>query len=299
MATDGVKIIDGDLAHDTYWGIMDLYDSDVEIAVIQKEIPFEKLDYGKDSDFYHEIFVTSYALAFWEMGALTNEILQEVQVVISVGAGVRVWTEEAGAQEGQARQKELDKLWKKISQPNTKIRARKKHREITRFHFAVDDALAFKLNDGFYRAVICTEIEQHRGECNYKLALTTCRNETLPTVNDLFNYDISGKSVVASGSRETKIQMQPGVEELWPLFPDSGEFLFGLVHIIVNHKNFVAFKDKFIKVGTLRIRSSFKKSAVFGGGRNFERFEGIFKDYDKEQQIFGYKKFPVKLMCEQ
>ena len=64
MATDGVKIIDGDLAHDTYWGIMDLYDSNVEIDVIQKEIPFKKSDYGKDSDFYHEIFVTSYALAF-------------------------------------------------------------------------------------------------------------------------------------------------------------------------------------------------------------------------------------------
>lgn len=27
MATDGVKIIDADTAHDTYWGIMDLYDS--------------------------------------------------------------------------------------------------------------------------------------------------------------------------------------------------------------------------------------------------------------------------------
>ncbi|MCO6491979.1 MAG: hypothetical protein J5I98_26415 [Phaeodactylibacter sp.] len=30
MATDGPKIIDGDLAHDTYWGIMDKYDVDFE-----------------------------------------------------------------------------------------------------------------------------------------------------------------------------------------------------------------------------------------------------------------------------
>ena len=34
MATDGVKIIDGDLAHDTYWSIMDLYDKGADIATI-------------------------------------------------------------------------------------------------------------------------------------------------------------------------------------------------------------------------------------------------------------------------
>ena len=39
MATDGVKIIDGDLAHDTYWGIMDLYDSGVEIQEIPESDP--------------------------------------------------------------------------------------------------------------------------------------------------------------------------------------------------------------------------------------------------------------------
>ena len=70
MATDGIKIIDGDLAHDTYWGIMDLYDSNVDIATIKTEIPFARSRYGIEEDFYHEIFVTSYALAFWEIGGL-------------------------------------------------------------------------------------------------------------------------------------------------------------------------------------------------------------------------------------
>ena len=39
MATDGVKIIDGDTAHDTYWGIMDLYDSEADYVIINKEFP--------------------------------------------------------------------------------------------------------------------------------------------------------------------------------------------------------------------------------------------------------------------
>jgi hypothetical protein len=67
MATDGVKIIDGDLARDTYYQIMDLYDSDISIEIIRKEVPFVKEDYGSDTDFYHEIFVTTYALAFGKL----------------------------------------------------------------------------------------------------------------------------------------------------------------------------------------------------------------------------------------
>ena len=54
MATDGVKIIDGDLAHDTYEYIMELYDNGASAEIIKKEIPFIKEDYGDETDFYHE-----------------------------------------------------------------------------------------------------------------------------------------------------------------------------------------------------------------------------------------------------
>jgi hypothetical protein len=101
MATDGIKIIDGDLARDTYDQIMDLYDSDANIETIIKEVPFVKGDYGPDTDFYHEIFVTSYAMAFWEIGEMTDEILNEVKRVIDLKAGVKVWTEECDENEGK------------------------------------------------------------------------------------------------------------------------------------------------------------------------------------------------------
>lgn len=297
MATDGVKIIDGDLAHDTYWGIMDLYDSNVDIATIKNEIPFVKSEYGMEEDFYHEIFVTAYALAFWEIGELTDDILQEVQRVINVGAGVKNWAQE-DEKAGKARQKELDKFLKKISQPNAKIRTRKKYRKITNFHFQVDDLLTFKLKDNFYRAVICSSIDQYRGECSYMLTLTTYKSKSKPTVEELFNYDISGITIGAGYDRETIIQMQPGVEKLWSLYPNYGEFFFGLVQQAVLHEWFVNFKNKFEKVGTLRIKDSFKKSGSHGAASSFERFESIFEDYDKEQMIFGYKKFPIKLLCD-
>jgi hypothetical protein len=297
MATDGVKIIDGDLAHDTYWGIMDLYDSNVDISTIKNEIPFVRSEYGIDEDFYHEIFVTAYALALWEIGELTDDIVKEVQSVVKVGAGVKVWTQE-DEKAGKARQKELDKLLKKISQPNAKIRARKKYRKITNFHFQVDDLLTFKLKDNFYRAVICSSIDQYRGECSYMLTFTTYKSKIKPTVEELFNYDILGTTIGAGYGRETIIEMQPGVEHLWSLYPYSGEFFFGLVQEAVLHEWFVKFKNKFEKVGKLRIKDSFKKTGAHGAVSNFERFENIFENYDKEQKIFGSKNFPVKLLCD-
>jgi hypothetical protein len=251
-----------------------------------------------DEDFYHEIFVTSYALAIWEMGALTEDILAEVTAVIKVGAGVKVWMEEIDAKAGKARQKELDKLLNKISQPNLKIRARKKYRKITKFHFQADDLLTFKLKDNHYRAVICAIIHQHRGECNYMLVPTTYKSEVKPTVEDLFKYDISGTTIGSGYDRETMLTMQPGIETLWSLFPAYGIFFMGLVLKGVSHKDLAGFKERFERIGTLKIKPGFKEAGSRGGFSSFEQLEEMFIDYDQTQKVFGYKRFPVRLLCE-
>lgn len=297
MATDGPKIIDGDLAHDTYWSIMDLYDSNADINIIQKEIPFVRHAYGIDDDFHHEVFVTSYALAFWEIGAMNKEILNEVHTVIDKGACVKDWTI-ADPKAGKARQKELDKLWKKISQPNLKGRARKKYRLITNLYFQADDVLAFKLRDNYYRAVICARIDQYRGQCNYILVPTTYKSDQKPTPNNLFSSEIAGLKIGSGYDIETTKLHQPGIEELWKLFPNNDYFFFGLVQLAVDHKDFVHFKKHFEKIGTLKIKDSFKASGSFGYEENFERFEDIFGDFDQHLKIFGYYKFPVTALCE-
>jgi hypothetical protein len=297
MATDGPKIIDGDLAHDTYWGIMDLYDSNADIEIIQKEIPFVRHVYGIDDDFHHEVFVTSYALAFWEIGAMNDEILNEVRAVIDKGACVKDWTA-TDPKAGKARQKELDKFWKKISQPNLRVRARKKYRLITKLYFQADDLLAFKLKDNYYRAVICARIDQYRGQCNYILVPTTYKSEQRPTPNDLLGYEIAGLKIGSGYDIETTEQQQPGIGELWKLFPGGDYFFFGLVQLAVDHKDFIHFKNHFEKIGTLKIKDSFKASGSFGYEENIERFEDIFGDLDQHLKIFGYYKFPVTALCE-
>ncbi|TDO70418.1 hypothetical protein EV143_11138 [Flavobacterium chryseum] len=297
MATDGIKIIDGDLARDTYEQIMDLYDSDASIETIRKELPFLKDDYGDNSDFYHEIFVTSYALAFWEIGEITEEILAEVKQVIELKAGVKIWTEECDANEGKKRQKELDKLLKKISEPNLKVRKRKKYRIIKNLYFEPDDLLAFQLSDKNYYAVICAKVTQQRGQCTYDLVATTYKGKNKPTVEDLKSCFIAGRKIGSGYDWKTTLLHQPNVDEIWE-YMNQDNFLFGLSYRLVTHRDIISFKDKFEIVGKIKIKESFKRDGGYGYESSFDRFESIFIDLDSHMNTFREQKYPVNLLCE-
>jgi hypothetical protein len=297
MATDGIKIIDGDLARDTYDQIMELYDSEASIETIRKEIPFVKVDYGVDTDFYYEIFVTAYALAFWEIGELTEEILEEVKRVIEGKAGLKVWTEECDENEGKKRQKELDKLLKKISQPNQKIRKRKKYRIIKNLYFQPDDVLTFQLSDKNYYAVICALVTQQRGQCTYDLVATTYKGKEKPTIDDLKSCFIAGRKIGSGYDLRTTLLRQPNVDEIWD-YVNQDNFIFGLPYHLVTHKDIISFKDNFEVVGKLKIKESFKHSGGYGYESSFDRFESIFSDLDKHMEIFREQKYPVNLICE-
>jgi len=297
MATDGIKIIDGDLARDTYGQIMDLYDSNVSIETIIKELPFVKDDYGTDSEFYHEIFVTSYALAFWEIGELTENILEEVKRVIDTKAGLKVWTEECDENEGKKRQKELDKFLKKISQPNQKIRKRKKYRIIKNLYFQPDDVLTFQLSDKNYYVVICAMVTQQRGQCTYDLVATTYKGKDKPTIDALKSCFIAGRRIASGFDYRTTLSQQPNVDEIWDYIKQDN-FFFGLPYHLVTHKDIISFKDNFEVVGKLKIKESFKRSGGYGYESSFDRFESIFIDLDKHMDIFSEQKYPVNLLCE-
>ncbi len=56
---------------------MDLYDSQAEFSTIEKEFPLIQRDYFDDFD--NEIYVTSCALAFWEIGLMTMDRLAVIK----------------------------------------------------------------------------------------------------------------------------------------------------------------------------------------------------------------------------
>jgi hypothetical protein len=295
MATDGVKIIDGDDAHDLYWGIMNLYDSGADIQAIREKYPIGPAYY----DFDYEIHITAYALAFWEIGAITHELLQEVRVTIDKGVGVAEWMEECGESEGKARQKELDKLWRKISKPNLKVRKRKKYRQVTRFHFQPNVVLAFQIPSKGYRAVVCAKIDQYRGNCHYLLVPTTYHSFEKPTLDALINQAILGLRIGAGGDREMIKQQQPAIESVWNLYPGlRAPFYFGLVQLGISHSDLMGFKGQFEKVGTLKIKESLRLQGSLGYEDTFERIIAIFSDLDHHAGVFRYEKFPISVVCE-
>lgn len=298
MATDGVKIIDGDLARDTYNGIMDLYDSDASIEIIKKEIPIVKTDSGAETDFNYEIFVTAYALAFWEIGEMDNEILGEVKHVISLSSGVKYWTEKSGKVNGKKRQRELDNLLKKISQINLKIRKRKKYRLISKPYFQADDLLAFQLSDHKYYVVICTKVTQQRGNCTYDLVATTYKSTTKPATTDLYDCCIAGLIINSGFDQLITLSYQPGIDEIWSYYKKASNFFFGLPYLLISHKDIIYFKNRFEAVGKLKIRESFKREGGYVYESGFDKFELIFSDLDAHMKLNGEEKFPVTLLCE-
>ena len=131
MATDGVKIIDGDLAFDIYGIFFEMYNKGESVEALISKYEEDKNSLI-DSEVFaedYEILITVYALSFWEIGALTADMLKEVEEVIAKQASVKDWTEQIGEHAGKARQRELDKFLKKISVPKKRPKPREKEKK--------------------------------------------------------------------------------------------------------------------------------------------------------------------------
>lgn len=309
MATNGVKIIDGDKAHDTYWGIMELYDNSATIETIRSRNPFPQAQSDYYDDFDYEIYTTAYALAIWEIGHITEDVLKEVKKVIDKGACVKVWTEEYSAKEGKARQKELDKLWNKISSINPKVRKIKKYKVVTNFLFDINDILAFQLKDNSYCATILFDIRQYRGECTYEFGKILYKDFKSPTINDILNSEIIGRkipsgqgmdmtSIFSMGMEE--MMKQGGIEEIMKKEAErTGSFVIGLDKTGIDHKDLINFTDKFQKIGNIKIRPEFKNKGSMGIASSFDDLIREFPDLDNYIKFFNADKFKIKDLIEQ
>ena len=175
MATDGVKIIDGDTAHDIYSTFEEMYNKGATVETLKEYYEKDKNQY-KFLDEEFEICITTYALAFWEIGALTPEMLKEVEKVIGKKATVIGWTEEVSEQAGKARQRELDKFLKKISKPRVRAKKREVEKKPTFSNEEkqlMDEAIdkiaigQYAAAAGIYEQLLEKNPDLHDARCNY------------------------------------------------------------------------------------------------------------------------------------
>lgn len=301
MATDGVKIIDSDTAHDIYRGIMDLYDSGATFEAIRTKIPFPLPD--DYDDFDYEIYTTAYALAAWEIGAITDDILQEVKKVIDKGACVKGWTEDYGVKAGKQRQKELDKLWQKITSTNTKVRKRKKYETIDKLLFDINDVLAFQLEDRNYYATVLLNITQYRGACTYKFGKILFKGEKVPTIEEITKCEIIGRKIPSGAGMDMsaifsmsfdEMQQQGGIEALLKREAErTGSYIVGMNMTGIDHKDLVDMSEKFTRVGNLQLKEECKQQGSLSGAVIFEELTSEFQDLHNYIKAFGEDTFKI------
>ena len=85
---------------------------------------------------------------------------------------------------------------------------------------------------------------------------------------------------------------------IWKLVGGNCNFFFGVVKLAVDHKDFINFKDKFERVGTLQIVEGLKQTGSSGYVGSFERFEEIFSDLENHIKVFQYQKYPITTLCD-
>ena len=304
MATNGVKIIDSDTAHDTYWGIMDLYDSGATYETIKIQIPFPQPD--NYDDFDYEIYTTAYALAMWEIGFITEEIIKEVKTVIDKGACVKIWTEEYDAKSGKQRQKELDKLWIKITSESSKVRKRKKYQLINKFLFDINDVLAFQLDDKSFYVTILLNITQYRGECTYMFGKILYKSQTLPTIDEVKNSEIVGRKIPSGLGMDMSsiwamsfedMHKQGGLDKILEMEAErKGSYIIGMNMTGIDHSALINITDKFVKIGNLNLKEVCKQNGSLAGASTFEDLTREFKDLDNYIKVFKEGTFKIQEM---
>jgi hypothetical protein len=291
MATDGVKIIDGDIAHDIYTIFMDMYNYGASIEELKQKYETEKQQYSYDEEAY-EIGVTAYALAFWEIGELTADMLKEVETVIAKQATVINWTEEIGEKAGKARQKELDKFWNKINQANLKIKKRKKYTKIAKLLFNKGDVLTFQYPDKTYGVTIVLSVEQQKGKCDYYFCRTTLHSRQQPQISDITNLSIIAYPA-ASGGLDVNM-----IKRLFPPKELETENMKLLMQEAINnppkeitipcmktvpHKQLMNFADSFFKIDVVNLKDS--RTMSFNGlATNYQEFCDRFSDFSSENE---------------
>ncbi|MEM6261903.1 MAG: hypothetical protein AAGI38_05305 [Bacteroidota bacterium] len=293
MATDGTKIIDGDTAHDTYWGIMDLYDSGAEIHTILDEFPLKQRAYFDDFD--NEVYVTSCGLAYWELGLMISERLAYIKEVINKDACVKVWTSYT-EKEGKSRKAVLKRFLSKIEKPNQKVRKRKKHRKITNFVFSENAVLTFKLSNKEYAVTCCVKIDQHRGSCSYWLVPIIYKSTTKPTIEQVRGSYILGRTISSGFNREQTRASQPGIEKIWNYVGGNPNFRFGFVIKAIEHKDLLNIKGRFEKIGELKLIEGLKEVGSLSYERTFDGYDQAYMGLD---HMFGCTKYPIEIVTNE
>ncbi len=208
MSIDGTGILESDFAHDVYNEILDLYDAGSDFQEIREQISTyeDSLDDALDL----EIYLTAQAKAYWEIGLLPPDLLEQVQKLIESEKSLQMWRQIGGEEDYAVRRRVLHRFLKQIMTPRKKPRPRKKYAKIEKKLFQIGDCLLLRDGEDIHKGVVC-QINEYRGHCDY--AILVLERSTAPNLASFLKANFVGRRIPSTFHEKGFIYC-PAV--LWP-----------------------------------------------------------------------------------
>ncbi len=184
MGTWGHGIYENDTSFDVKETFFEKYNAGMEPESIYKDILVQFTDSLNDNEDADNVLFPL-AQCLWDVCALNNELLAEVQENIQQGNNINV-CHKLGANENflKKRRATLDKLLVKISTPKDKPKQRKKPPQRIESPLYTGSCLAFQYPDGSFGGAIVIEAEFFNTKGSIYLALTNIRSQKQPVFED-------------------------------------------------------------------------------------------------------------------
>lgn len=266
MSVDGPGVVDSDLGHDVYNKVLDLYDAGVSVDDIRVRICGFEESLLDDLDV--EIYLAASAKAFWEIGALDDQLTRRLSELVHSGTSRILWEEIGDDQLAKDRQATLGRLLRQLARPRSKPRPRKRYSTITKRLFEVGDCLELSTDCVTYRGVVCKLIES-RGRLEY--AILVMSRET-----------VSSTASFASGSYFGHLVSTPNGNLPGP-------------HVIrAEHRMIVRSGNPFVIVGHVELDETKFMLGSFGGVLEMSH---VIEDFERtltRSEVFHRKLFPLR-----
>ena len=238
----------------------------------KKESCFDACDY--------EMCVTAHILAFWEIGLITQQMIDDLKAVVDREALSKYLQEECGGEAGKEHRDQLGKLLVQISQPNPNPRKRQRPPKIAAL-FSVGDILSFRCVDGTYGGAVVLSIERMAGFCLYGICRTNLSSPDQPSIEEVVTEGFVLANKVPSGN---------GDEDGMALLPWYNEIL---------HEDLKTFTDRFTIIGRVKVKKKYGQSSITNS------FDDFLDDTPIKQQIKYYnslgdkvKRYPLNEFVE-
>lgn len=269
MAIDGTGILESDLAHDIYNTILDFYDSGLNYEEIESQLN----DYNElmTADLFAEIIYTSKTKAYYEIGFLKDDLIEQISILIQEQRSLKRWQKEFSSKEYEERIKVLNRFIRAIRKPKNKIRERKKYSTIKKKLFLIGDCISFETEENLFHGIIC-EISEYRGNCDYAIMIIALGGTKFPksfTRGNFYGHKISSS------------------------FEPCG-YILGAHVIIPSHRMIIKENIDFKIIGNIRLKPKKYMIGSFGGVLSKKDVINDFIRIPKNITMRGTDLFPVK-----